>query len=167
MDRRIDMAVSAAFVAIGAWLIFASRGMRIPAYVRDPLTPRGLPIILGAFLVIAGGTLIVRRLLIWRRQADHNVASDGRSDEEGHPASATRALGIWLGLVAYAWLTPRLGYLIATALAVFATLWITKVREPSRILPLTFGIPVVVQILFGVILNMNLPQGVLRGLPFL
>ena len=57
VDKRVGLALALAIVAVGALAIWIATGFRIGNYP-DPLTSRGLPYILGGFMILGGGVLV-------------------------------------------------------------------------------------------------------------
>jgi len=168
MDRRIDVALALAVMALGIFIIVAAQSIgRSP--IADPIGPRGIPTGLGIAFVLGGGGLVARRLVRWGREGTY-VEPEGSQDDAGvPPGSARRALSIWVVGAIYVLLLPVLGYLIGTPLFVGATLRLLHLNR-SAIL----GVPAIVALpilytaisyaLFATLLGIRLPLGPVRDL---
>lgn len=163
MDRRLDVLVAGMAIVFGLVLAFIAQGLRDSPTLQDPLRSRGMPTLLGVCIVVGATGLVLRRVRGWRQQRSHDVPPEGRPDEEGHPASVVRVVGIWGALVWYAVFLPPLGYLVATPLAMAACLWAMRFRSVPRVAMISVGLPVAVYVLFDVLLGMPLPGGILSG----
>ena len=109
MDKRVDLALALAIVAVGALAIWIATGFRIGNYP-DPLTSRGLPYILGGFMILGGGVLALRRMRGWNDLPGALVVSEGTDDEPGHPASSLRTFAVMGCAFAWAFLLLPAGF---------------------------------------------------------
>ena len=75
-------------VLLGVFMLIAARDIRAGS-IPDPITSRGLPNIMGVFLIIGGIILAVRQLLNWSELPGHLVPEEGQEDEKGYPASGS------------------------------------------------------------------------------
>jgi len=138
MDKRISLAFAVATVLFGAFLIVGARGYRSGIFP-DPITARGMPYILGTFLIICGLFNVVTQILSWSRFPGNLVPGEGHEDEEGHPSSWVRAFSIVLAAWVSVWLLHSGGYLIATPLFLFFAFWVMGTRSWG----LLIGFPVI------------------------
>jgi putative tricarboxylic transport membrane protein len=125
---------------VGAWQIQTGPML-------DPLGPRTFPIIIAVVLAIAGLYPLLR------------------PDPEPDWPTAGRALEIALAVVvmiAYALLLEPLGFIIASALAVFVLCWRLGGR-PVESIVVGIGVAVLIYVVFHLILGLSLPRG---PLPF-
>jgi putative tricarboxylic transport membrane protein len=130
----------ALFMIVGAWQI--ETGLML-----DPLGPRSFPIIIAVVLAIAALYVLVR------------------PDPEPDWPARSRVLEIALALVvmiAYALLLQPLGFIIASALAVFVLSWRLGGR-PLGSVAVGIGVAVLIYVVFHLILGLSLPRG---PLPF-
>lgn len=161
MDKRGDLAIAVGTALLGLFILIAARDIS-EGSIPGPVTSRGLPNILGAFLLIGGVVLAVRQILVWRALPGHLVPEEGQEDEPGHPASWIRAFGIMVASMLSVWLLQPLGYLIVTPLFLFVTSLFMGVRSRAKLVafPIVFTVPV--WAIFDPILGINLPLGVLE-----
>lgn len=164
MDKRVDLAVAVVVALFGAFILIMSRDIR-RGVIPDPITSRGLPIITGTFLVIAGIVLAVRQLLTWSALPGHLVPGDGgQEDEKGYPASTGLAWGIILVGTAWAWLLKPLGILIITPLCLLVASRVMKERSWWQIIAFSIIFPVSLWLIFGPLLGIRFPLGPLDEL---
>lgn len=133
----ISILLALAFI-YGAWQI--ETGMML-----DPLGPRTFPMIIGAVLAIASVYLLVR------------------PDPEPDWPGRRRGLEILLAVVvmiAYALLLEPLGFLIASALAVFVLCWrLGGGLGTSAVVGV--GVSLLIYVVFHMILGLSLARGLL------
>ena len=166
MDRRVDVAVALAVVALGvAILVLTQRIADSP--VPDPIGPRGVPTVLGTFFVVAGILLAGRRLIGWR-EGDTFVPHEGSDDDPGvPPGSARRALSIWLAALVYVVTLPWVGFIVGTPLFTAFMLWRLEMnRGPLLAIPAIVAFPVIFTaacyLFFATFLGVRLPLGFVR-----
>ena len=163
MDKRVDLALALAIVAVGALAIWIATGFRIGNYP-DPLTSRGLPYILGGFMILGGGVLALRRMRGWNDLPGALVVSEGTDDEPGHPASSLRTFAVMGCAFAWAFLLPPAGFLIVTPLALGGMLLAMGVRSVPRLVLFPVGFTLLTWVVFSQALNVMLPLGPLAPL---
>jgi hypothetical protein len=163
MDKRTDLAVSLVTVLVGALMLILARDIR-PGTVADPVTSRGIPEILGAFLVIGGMVLILIRFLSWSQLPGHLVVEEGQEDEKGYPTSWARAIGVIFVSGLWGWFLKPLGFLFVTPLYLLVTLWIMGVRSWVKLTLFTVIYTVTAWVIFGPLLGSRLPLGPLTPL---
>lgn len=125
---------------VGAWQI--QTGMMM-----DPLGPRSFPIIIAVILAVSGLYPLLR------------------PDPEPDWPARGRALEIVLAVVvmiAYALLLEPLGFIIASALAVFVLSWRLG-GSPLGAVAIGIGVALLIYVVFHLILGLSLPRG---PLPF-
>jgi hypothetical protein len=166
VDRRVDVAIALAVVALGvAILVLTQRIADSP--VPDPIGPRGVPTVLGTFFVIAGTLLAGRRLIRWREQGTL-VPPEGTEDDPGvPPGSAWRALSIWLAAFIYVVTLPYVGFVVGTPLFTAFMLWrLEMARGPLLKVPAIVAFPVIFTaacyLFFATFLGVRLPLGFVR-----
>jgi hypothetical protein len=172
VDRRIDVAVTAAVLAFAIAVILTSGGLR-QGSIPDPIGPGGWPRLLGGVLAAVAAVLIVRRLANWRGAAGHLVPGDGgKDDAPSIPSSGLRpyfllAVGIgWLAGVSSA------GFVITTFAASLASVALMRVRVWTKLFLTPFVFTVGIWALFGQVFGVRLPAGPIERflqdiLPFL
>lgn len=87
-------------------------------------------------------------------------------DEELPPISYPRMLAVFGLLLAYVLLLTPLGYFVSTVLFVLVLLLLLRVRSPLLIAACALGTPLVLGGIFGRVLGVPLPDGVLEYVPF-
>lgn len=157
---RAELVICLVVAVVGGLLLWYSMDMRL-GRVPDPLGARGFPRIVGTSF-IAGAVIVAIGALRRRSATGPYIPSDGAADEEGHPASALRVLGLWLVAVGWLVLVPRVGYLIVTPPALIAFLLAMRVRLRSAV-PLAVTVPIALWLVFSKIFGVPLPQGFLSG----
>jgi hypothetical protein len=163
MDKRIDTAVAAVVVFIGAYICYTATSFRIGNFP-DPITPRGLPYFLGGFLIVVGLLLIARRIITWSALPGVLVVSEGTDDEPGHPASFIRAAAIVVLTFLWLWLLRPVGYLIISPIILAAMLWVMNVRSKAVLVLFPLGFSLFIWLIFGVIFHIHIPLGPLTAL---
>jgi len=158
MDRRIDIAVAAAFALLGLFMIWQA-GLIKDGMMRDPIGPKAAFQVCGGVLLIGGLVVIAGHLRRWSSQARHLVRNEGTADEAEYPASALRAGALVAVALAYAALFIPLGFLIATPLFILGALAVMGKRNwlPMVVIALVFtGVTYVV---FAQVLSVRIPVG--------
>jgi hypothetical protein len=163
MDKRVDLLLALAIVAAGAVAVWIATGFRIGNYP-DPLTSRGLPYILGGFMVAGGLVLAARRLAGWSELKGNLVVSEGIDDEPGHPASSLRAFAVMAFAFAWAILLKPTGYLIATPVCLAGMLLAMDARSILRLVAFPTAFTIVTWVTFSQFLSVALPLGPLAPL---
>ncbi|HEY8504630.1 MAG TPA: tripartite tricarboxylate transporter TctB family protein, partial [Gemmataceae bacterium] len=91
-------------------LVTAGEGWRLISRYGSQLGGRQA----GGYLVLLGAVLLILTLLAWQRG---EFAGDPDPAAGGGPAGGARRVAVCLAILAgYVFLTPRLGYLVATVL---------------------------------------------------
>ena len=156
MDRRVDVAISAVFVAFGLFVIFEASTIKDGLYT-DPIGPRAFFYGCGIIFVLGGLANIVQKTMLEGAASGHLTPSEGVEDEPGHPASFRRAATIALLGIAYVVLLVPLGYLITTPIFILAALWVLEHRR--------WFLNIVVAIVFTVTFYIIFAQGLSVWLP--
>jgi len=163
MDRRIDIAVAAAFALLGLFIIWQA-GLIREGMMRDPVGPRAAFYVCGGVLLLGGLAVIAGHLRRWARQADHMVRNEGTGDEMEFPASALRAFALIATAVVYAALFVPLGFLIATPLFIGAALAVMGKREWVAMTVIALVFTAVTYVVFAQVLSVRIPVGPLTPL---
>lgn len=163
MDKRIDLAVSVGIILFAVFMIIEARNIDLGTYL-DPITPRGLPVITGALLIIGGIVQAVRQLWTWRVLPGHLVLEEGQEDEKGHPVSAVRAMIIILLSILWELLLYPLGFLIITPVYLVACSLVMGVRSWRKIIGFSIILTVGLWYGFGPLMGVRMPLGPLENL---
>lgn len=158
MDKRVDLAVSLVVVATGALICYLASSFRTGSFP-DPVTARGLPYFTGGFMMIAGTANAARRVLTWSLIPGPHAMGEGAPDENGHPASASRAFAIAALALVWAGLLHKAGFLLITPLVLFGMLWLMNVRSLRKLVAFPLCFTLVIWIAFSQILSIILPLG--------
>jgi putative tricarboxylic transport membrane protein len=131
--------------------------------VGDLLGPRAFPRMVGTALTLTAGAAAV--MSIRSRLKGSPPANFGATeDEPGIPASAITAF-IVIGMTfLYAATFSSLGYLLATPLYLFVTLWVLRVRTVVSLVIVCVVMPIFLYYIFAEMLGVLLPAGLLRPL---
>jgi putative tricarboxylic transport membrane protein len=163
MDRRIDIAVAAAFAALGVFMIWQASLIR-DGMMRDPIGPKAAFYVCGAILALGGLAVIVGHLRRWSQQRHHLVRHEGTADEMEYPASALRAWGLVAVVVAFAALFKPLGFLIATPAFILCALAVMGKRNWGVMVIIAVVFSVVTYVIFAQVLGVRMPVGPLTSL---
>lgn len=163
MDKRVDLAVAASLVVLGGFVIYVATGFRIGNFP-DLLTSRGLPYIIGGFMIAGGSFLVFHRLREWNDLPGNLCVSEGVDDEPNHSGYAWRSFSIAAIAIGWAVLLRDLGFLILTPIALSSMLLILNERSPWKTAAFPLGFTLVLWVTFQLILNLNLPLGPLDGI---
>ncbi|MDI6893832.1 MAG: tripartite tricarboxylate transporter TctB family protein [Bacillota bacterium] len=126
------------------WLAFHIRSF----WSGDPLGPRAFPIVLGVALAAGGLGLLCAP-----------PRTEGTSSRR-----LAAPLALWVLLVAYCLLLPRIGYPVATTLFLIVAAYLAGERSPVRLLCLSVLVATGLFLLFTRVLDIYLPPGVARFL---
>jgi hypothetical protein len=163
MDKRVELAVLLAMVALGAAVIYLATGFRIGSFP-DPVTTRGLSYVTGGYLIVAGLVLSIRRLLTWSAIPGKYTLSEGNEDERDHPASTFRAVTIMGLAILWAVTVTPIGFLIVTPIVLMAVLWMMDVRTAGKLVGFPIVFAIATWLVFAQLLGVRLPYGVMTGL---
>jgi putative tricarboxylic transport membrane protein len=158
MDRRIDIAISVAFILFGIFVILEARTIREPLFV-DPIGPRATFYVCGAVFILGGLANIAQRIWAWRLFPNHRIPAEGVEDEPGHPSSFQRAALLAVVSLIYVVTLRPVGYLIGTPLYIIAGLWILEQR--NWVLNMAVGVifTILFYLVFAQALGVWLPVG--------
>jgi len=147
--RRADLVIGFALLAFTA--VYAQQSFLIRrGFASDRLGPAFFPRLLALALGVLALLLITRALA-------------GRSDLSRPPAIRTGVFaGVLALMVAYAFLMPRVGFLIATPVLLGAVIRILGLRNWTTLVGTALGVTVVLYVIFGRALHVLLPMGPLR-----
>lgn len=162
MDQRVDLALAGVITVLGLVLFVMSQNIAL-GQIQDPIGPRGVPTAIAVFFIVAGSTLVVRRLRGMAGGAPIMVESEGTLDEPGHPASARRAFAIIAVCAMYLLLLPVLGFLLVTPVMLGAIMWLLGVRPGVLLVAVAVGYTLIVYVTFTQLLSVELPDGVLTA----
>ena len=93
------------------------------------------------------------------------AVADAIDDEPLPPISYPRMLAVFVLALAYVLLLVPLGYLVSTILFVAVLLPLLRVRRPLTVAACALGTPLVLGGIFGFVLGIPLPDGILEYLP--
>jgi hypothetical protein len=159
-DVRSEIAVAVAVVAIGVAFIVLALDIR-QGSIPDPITARGLPILVGASMIVFGLVPLVRATLIAVRPPKRRTLdSEGSDDEPGFPSSAWRVMWFALGSLAWVQLVDVVGHFVATPIALAAGLVSLGMRNWVPIAAIAAGFTLAAWFLFATALGIPLPLGV-------
>jgi putative tricarboxylic transport membrane protein len=161
MDKRANLAVSVFTALVGVFTLITARHIRAGT-IRDPIGARGLPNMMGVFLIIGGIILSVQQLLHWSELPGNLVPQEGQEDEKGYPASWIRAIAIILLSMVWAWLLHGLGFLIITPLYLVACGWVMGMRSWKQNVIFSVVYAVSSWLIFGPLFAIRLPLGPLE-----
>ena len=158
MDRRIDMAISAVFIALGVFVILEARTIKSGLFT-DPIGPRAFFYFCAIVFIIGGLMNIAQRVAAWRTASGHMIPAEGVEDEPGHPSSFRRAMLLALVSLLYIVTFRPLGYLIATPLYIFASLWLLEQRNWRLTVSVAIIFTATFYLIFAKLLGVWLPVG--------
>ena len=137
-----DTAVGAGLIALGA--LSALGAFDIAPDYDGSTTARIFPLMTAAAITVMGALMLRTR--------------PARQDAEAGAAgwAPARMLAVTLG---YLWLMTKVGYLVSTALAAPAALWVFGVRNPAGLLAAAFLCPLAYHVIFFELLGTFPPYG--------
>ena len=165
MDKRVDLALTLVFIAVGVFMIIEARGFR-SGKQPDWFTSRGVPILTGGLLIIEGIVLAVMRLWTWSQIPGHFVPEEGQEDEKGYPASWVPCISVILLSFAWEFFLDSLGILIVTPLYLIICLRIMGERSWVMLIVFSIIFTLANWILFGPLLAIRFPLGPLQNLVY-
>lgn len=158
MDRRVDIGISLAFIALGIFVIIVAS--QIPSGLhKDPVGPRAFFYGCAGVFILGGLFTLAQRAMSRRYETGNIVESEGSDDEPGQPASPLNAGLIILMTLVYTALLPSLGYLISTPIFIGAALVLLKVRRPLTVISIAVLFTLIAYLVFAQVLNVRLPVG--------
>lgn len=161
MDRRFDLIWALTAAVIGLAVLVTS-AMAPARRVLDQIGPFGMPIVLGAALVLLGGwqgSRAVRALRAGRIKDRH----EGTEDDDRYPSDPRRGFGFIAGSFIYVALLQPLGYLIMTPIVSALGLWALGYRSKLKLVALVLGYTLATFWLFDRVMSVPIPVGPLRG----
>ena len=151
-----DVIAGALILAIGLAFVF----VLIPIGVDEPrrvkyaaLSPAYYPRIVAIILVVIGAAVVARAVF---RPAAREM------DSEAHPTAARRLLGMFAVLAAFAILLTPLGFVVASALALFAAIRLAGEQRIHVTAAISVLLPVLLYFFFLKVARIPIPLGVLK-----
>ena len=158
MDRRFDIGLAIAFIALGIFVIIVASG--IPSGIhKDPVGPRAFFYGCAGVFILGGLVTVARRAMSWRYELGNIVQAEGTGDEPEQPVSAVRAATLFTLTILYAVLFEPLGYLIVTPLFIVAGLVILRVRNAVGVGAIAIIFTLLAYLVFAQFLDVRLPVG--------
>jgi hypothetical protein len=159
VDRRADLAITLCITMLGLAVMYLARDIRHGA-IDDPIGPGGFATVLGAFLAAVGVILLVRRLALWRRSVDGKVYADGgEGDELDLAVSGIRPFVMLAVGFGWAFMLPRIGFLVATTLACVAGMFAMRTRSVVKLVLVPIGFSLFTWVLFTRLSGLRFPAG--------
>jgi hypothetical protein len=159
IDRRVDLALCLATLALGIFLIYSSYGIRRGS-IADPIGSGGWARVLGIAITVVALALVTRRLAGWRSVVGNLVPSDGAKEEEpSYPSSSIRPFLLLAVGAGWTFALPYVGFIAATFVMSAAGIALMNVRSLTKLLlvPLLFSL--LVWEIFGQIFGIHFPGG--------
>lgn len=156
MTGILGILLSASYVAY-------ARGIE-DSLLADEVGAAGVPTAVGAVLMLASATLLIKGSLAARQAARGNEESskEGSADsEEPHlPWRAEKlALALLAVLTVYMLVLPLAGYTVSIALLIAAVAWLVGARAPRTVALSALGGALGLYGLFTVLLQIRMPPG--------
>ena len=161
MDKRVNLAVSVFIALVGVSTLILARHIRAGT-ISDPIGARGLPNMMGVFLIIGGIVLAVQQFLHWSELPGHLMPEEGQGDEKGYPASAFKAIALIVLSMLWGWLLRWWGFLIITPLYLVACGWVMSMRSWKQNVIFSVVYAVSSWLIFGPLFAIRLPLGPLE-----
>jgi hypothetical protein len=159
VDRRADLALALCVMMLGLTVVYLARYIR-HGVLDDPIGPGGFANVLGAFLAAVGAILVVRRLVLWRRSVNGRVSADGgESDEPDLPASGIRPFVMLAVGLGWAFMLPRVGFIVPTCLACAVGMFAMRARSVVKLVVVPIGFSLFTWILFTRLSGLRFPAG--------
>ncbi|MBX2839022.1 MAG: tripartite tricarboxylate transporter TctB family protein [Gammaproteobacteria bacterium] len=156
--RKLDLFAGLFFICIAAIIIWVA----IPYGIQEPkkvkfaaLSPSYYPRLVGISLLLFGTILLATR---WLSNAD----SEQGAQENLRDNWLVVLIGLVATLVAYYIALEPLGFVLASAIAVFVLLLIAGERSIVALFAISLLLPITLHLFFTHIANIPIPSGVLR-----
>ena len=163
MDSRKDLIFAFVVIALGIAVVLITHSFEEPLIV-DAVGPRAFPYGLGLILILGGGIVFAQRLRNMNASGAYQVPSEGNDDDEGHPASGIRGMTMIALAFGYAAVLDPVGFLVATPVFLVIAFLLMAERNWLTILASAIGYTAVTYVVFGHLLNIRLPPGLLSGI---
>lgn len=152
-----------ATLALGVGVLIGAGSIRIPPGTVSAMGPRSFPYFVGGILTIAAALVLLELFRGKRGEAEEG------EDIDPNAATDWRALLIIVALfLGHAALIGVLGWPIAVTILFAGTAWALGTKKWWHGLLWGFAVALLVQFLFGHLLGLSLPAGVLlQWVPFL
>lgn len=148
--RKVDRWVGFGLAALALAVLWSGSGF--PNVPGQKLGAAFLPMIIGAGLLLCGAALVLRSL---RRGAYAEAEAAAAPGVEEHFGSAVVIVG---AVLAYIFLSERIGFLLIAPLCLVAVFLALRVRWPTAVLA-AIGGTLVVHLAFYKLLRVPLPWG--------
>ena len=163
MTRNLACGLITVFIAFV--YLFATSGLRT-SLLGDVVGTAGFPKIIGWSMAIFGLLLVMQSLWAWRR-GEMAAGPSGWVPSEafarGAGRAAARAAGVVAIVIAYLALFHPLGYVLSVALMLAATALFLGARATWRVAMVSAIGALVLWLLFGALLQIPLPAGILAS----
>lgn len=151
-------------IVLSATYVAYARGIE-DSLLADEVGAAGVPSAVGALLMLASATLLIKGSLAARKSAGAEP-SDGTAKESGVPAGTGSkwradklALALLAVLVAYVLILPLAGYVLSIGLLIAAVAWLVGARAPRTVALSALGGALGLYGLFTVLLQIRMPPG--------
>lgn len=177
--RRPDAIAGLAVTVYGIGYAVVALGTPEDPSQNSVVGPSAFPVLFGGLLALGGLALVARGLRAARRRTGREVApsaeaapaspaGDQSAEEQSaaeQPAPrARRSFWVLVALlIGYVLVFQPLGYLVATAVFLMALMTYLNARRWLVNLAFSILFPVAVYLLFGLVIRVTLPTGVLTG----
>ena len=148
---------------IGAIYLYYAMQIRVSA-LSDTFGPRGMPVIYGWLTVGLGLLLLAQSVLeVVRLDADRRKELF-RKEWDGQGEMVLRAAGLLVIAIAFLFVFNYLGYAVTLAALIAAVAAYMGARVDLRLFAIAIGGALVMWLIFVVLLDVRMPQGILATL---
>lgn len=155
-NLRIDLAGSVGVAALGALAVVVMLVAPEQPRTYDVIGPAAVPIAFGIVLIVLSFAQSVVCITGLRKGRRFGIA-EGTPDEPGHSSSFRRVVAISLACFLYALAVPRIGFLIATPIAVGFVLYLMGYRNPWSNVGVSLGFTAGAYAIFVMMLKAPIP----------
>jgi putative tricarboxylic transport membrane protein len=155
---RSEIGLAALLLALGAFVLVETSRIDVPANANS-IGPRFFPTVVGCLLVLVGSWLVVD--VLRGGHGDMEAAEDIDLARTSDWRTLAVLSAVFLGHVA---LLNRLGFAIAESLLFFGVGATLGSRRWARDLAVSIVLATAVYLLFGRVLGVGLPAGLLEGI---
>ena len=156
VDGRLELLVAAGTVALGCYLMVASRNIR-QGILPDPIGSGSFALVIGLLMVVTGGIVLIQQYRIYRHLG-REMPTDGEADEPGIPASAIRGLGILAAGFAWALSIERIGFILSTYLLAVIGIYAMRVRRTLQLFFVPLAYVLLIWFLFDRVFAVRFPE---------
>jgi putative tricarboxylic transport membrane protein len=159
MRGRSEIGVALLLLALGGLVIFDASRIPVTIGQRGPVGPAAVPVVVGVLLIVVAGFLALDVL-----RGGHGEAEGGEDLDLAHPSDWRTVMLLAAAFLANVVLIEPAGWPISGAVLFFGAAYALGSRKFVRDVIISLAMSVGTYYLFGQVLGIGLPAGVLEGI---